>query len=409
MKDLSMIFRENCRVVTLLQKNSTTNVDSINFLQQCSACLKEYDASRHVTTCDCGATIQFTYDLTKVKWPAPRKSMGLMRFSQLLPIANPSGASSCLGPFSKPSPIRKSKVGDFLGLRNLWIKDETANFTKSFKAREAAVTVSRFYEIAIKEFVMASTGNTAAAFIFAMNLQDSEMLVHLFLPKHTILDFPTLGKNVQLHMLENTYHESIGAAADYSRKQPLLLEGGSTNPCRVEGCKTIAFELAEANFQPEWYVQAVTSGTGPIGLHKGFNELRNLGVVNEVPKLLCVQPERCAPMTNAFLAGRDSLGQQDIVSYPDSFVTTLANGSPSKSYPHLRRALLESEGTMNKVSETAIGSAIVLLIKMENTIPDPAAAVALAGLIDAAESGTIDKDAKILLNLSGGIRTGTEV
>lgn len=359
-----------------------------------------------MTTCECGGVILFEYPRATIEWPPSKKNPGLVRYWPLLPILEPSHLMRLDG--SKfPTPLYKSqKLGEFLGLENLWIKDESTNHSKTFKDREALITLSRFQEINIHEFVMYSTGNTAAAFVNVMARTKTPMKAHVFLPKGTVIDFP-IGSNgkVDLTLVDGDYHGAIEAGRRYSRETDLPLEGGFSNPNRTEASKTIAYEIAETGLKPDWYVQGVTNGSGIYGFHKGYSELVRFGIADAVPRLLCVQPEGCAPMVKAFQAGRDKLESQDVPPESATFVTTLACTYPVLSYPYVRGVVVDTGGNFEEVSDRESGYAFMLLLKLEGKLVDPAAAVALAGIIKGVQTGAIDRDETVVLNLSGGVRT----
>ncbi len=378
---------------------------SFHFTQQCVRCTREYEADRHVIRCDCGELIDFEYDLdTSKSWKPDRRFSGLMRYWRFLPVTSPSRAVSSTG-HDGPTPLfRSKKLGEFLGLSDLWIKDESRNFTKSFKARDAIVCLSRFQEIGVREFVLASTGNTAAAFCNGMRRMRGKIAAHLFVPKTAVIDFP-LSNVKNLVRLDGNYQETLELARSYSRETAIPFEGGFANPCRREGSKTLAYEVAEAGLRPDWYVQSVASGTGAYGFHQGFGDLRSIGFTDKVPRVLCVQPEGCSPMVNAFKKRHESLSSDDVVDHPNTFATTLANGNPSFSYPYVRHVVLDSMGLMESVTEAEIAQAFLLLVKLEAILPEPAAAVALAGAVKMKENGLFEKDSTILLNISGGLRT----
>ncbi len=339
------------------------------------------------------------------KWPPPKKQKGLSRYCSRLPVTK---HANIIQPSNSryPTPLRKSKrLGTFLGLKNLWIKDETRNFTKTFKARDALVSLSRFQEIGLTEFVMSSTGNTAAAFSHVMRYAQRPITVHMFFPKWAVIDLNSkMKRNVKVTVVDGDYDETIRAANEFCVHNRLPFEGGFSNPSRIEGSKTIAYEIAESGLKPDWYVQAVTSGTGVYALHKGYHELQAMGDIDGPPKILSVQPEACAPMVRAFRDGRDKIRTDDTLSATGTFATTLSNANPSFSYPYVRRAVLDSNGTFEEVSEAEISHAFLLLLKLESLLVDPAAATALAGLIKAVSERRIDRDETITLNISGGIR-----
>lgn len=348
--------------------------------------------------------MNFNYE-SPLKWPLSKKHKGLTRYWSHLPITK---NSNIIQPSNSryPTPLRKSKrLGTSLGLRNLWIKDETRNLTKTFKARDALVSLSRFQEIGLTEFVMCSTGNTAAAFSHAMRYAQRPMTVHMFFPKLAVIDLESrINGNVNVSVVNGGYNETMRAANEFCARNRLPFEGGFSNPSRIEGSKTIAYEIVESGLKPDWYVQAVTSGTGVYALRKGYRELQATGVVDATPKILSVQPEACAPMVRAFRDGRDKIRTDDTLSDRGTFAITLSNSNPSFSYPYVRRAVLDSNGTFEEVSEAEISYAFLLLLKLEGLLVDPAAATALAGIIKTVSEGRIDIDETIILNVSGGIR-----
>jgi threonine synthase len=376
---------------------------SAHFTQRCVDCSREFDQNRHVIKCVCGGLINFEYH-SAATWP-PAKKRGLVRYWPRIPIVE---KSHVIQPSKSryPTPLYKSKkLGSFLRLRNLWIKNETENFTKTFKARDALITLSRFQEIGLTEFVMCSTGNTAAAFSHAMASVNRPMTIHMYFPQSTVIDLhPHANGRTTVTTVNGDYIETMRTAHEYCIREGLTFEGGFANPSRIEGSKTIAYEIAESGLKPDWYVQAVTIGTGVYALRKGYRELQTIAGIDGMPRILAVQPEACGPMARAFRGRRDSIRKDDTLSTAGTFATTLSNAKPSFSYPYVRRAILDSDGTFEEVSEAEISQAFLLLIKLEGVLVDPAAATALAGVIKKVAKRDVDRDASILLNVSGGLR-----
>jgi len=377
----------------------------VPFSQRCADCSREYDLGKHVTRCLCGGLINFEYDFEDSSyWPPEKKLGSIARYAPFLPVLS---KSHLIKPAAVrfPTPLYKSRrLGRFLGLRNLWIKDETKNLTKTFKLRDALVTLSRFQEIGVNEFVMSSTGNTARAFSHIMGYARTHMTSHIFFPEWAVIDSDARQKRrTEMIVVRDDYNNTIQAARKYSEQTGITLEGGFSNPCRIEASKTIAYEIEESGLKPDWYVQAVTTGSGVWGVYKGYRELRKMNATETKPKILCVQPQGCAPMVTAFRASREKIAPEDVVLHPDTFATTLTNGNPSFSYPYLRRAVLDTKGTFESVTEREIAHAFLLLIKLENLIVDPAAAAALAGVIKAHSQGTIQRQEIVVLNVSGGL------
>ncbi len=322
------------------------------FSQRCVKCSREYNMKSHMTLCDCGGLIDFEYDLDSLEnWDWVDKELpGILRYSKLLPIMDPTNGISLGVENPKPTPLYKSsRLGEFLGLKHLWLKDETKNFTRTFKTRDAVVSVSRFREIGVNEFVICSTGNTIGAFCYAISRAKLPMVAHMFLPKTMMIDFEIQNNLIPyVQLVDGPYQKVMERAKRYSEETGFPFEGGFSNPARREGSKTLGFEVAEAGLEPEWYVQGVASGTGVCGFSKSFSELRKIGVSESVPKILSVLPDGCAPIVNAFNTGASFFTPNFIVRNPRTSVTTLANGDPSFSYPYVRQTVLESDGHMEK-------------------------------------------------------------
>jgi len=378
------------------------------FSQRCVKCSRRYEPQFHVITCDCGGLIDFEYDTNDLEnWDWIQDDLpGILRYSRLLPLLDPSKCVTIGNESLGPTPLYQSKgLGRFLGLSDLWIKNEIKNFTQSFKARDTVISISRFLEIGINRFVLCSTGNTAAAFCYALSRVSQPMQMHLFLPKRAIIDFDIPRKLVpDVTVIDGPYQKIIEEARSHSLRLNLPYEGGFRNPARREGSKTLRFEIAEAGLEVEWYVQGLATGTGIYGVNKGFSELKKIGAVESSPKMLAVQPEECASIVNAHNANSNSLDPKFIVEDPKTSVTTLANGNPYFSYPYVRNVITSSGGRLEKVSEKEIFESATLLKKHENVNADLAVAVALAGLRKSIAIGGVDRDSTILLNISGGHR-----
>jgi threonine synthase len=157
----------------------------------------------------------------------------------------------------------------------------------------------------------------------------------------------------------------------------------------------------------DWYVQAVSSAMGVYGVYKAAGELVQAGLADRVPRLLCVQQETCAPMVAAWRAGSDHIRPSDIVRRPKGIAAAILRGDPTRAYPHVRRIVLESGGTFTSVTEQEIRAAHRLAIELEGIQPCFAAAAAMAGLIQARDLGVVDAQETVLVNLTGGFRSGT--
>jgi len=178
--------------------------------------------------------------------------------------------------------------------------------------------------------------------------------------------------------------------------------------------KTIAFEIAEQLTTlrgaapderraavwraPDWYIQAISGGMGPLGVFKGFRELRQMGLIERMPALGLIQSDGCAPMVTAF---RDGLETAAPVSAPRTHIETLATGDPGRAYTLLREHVIETKGTFESVSDDEAFRAMHVLAKMEGVSAEPAAAVAFAGLFKLVRAGVIKPGETIVVNCTG--------
>jgi threonine synthase len=198
------------------------------------------------------------------------------------------------------------------------------------------------------------------------------------------------------------------------------LDRGVRSIPALEAMKTIAYEIAEQLTKamgqptptesvsdakpapwrtPDWYVQAVSGGMGPVGVLKGFRELKKMGIIDRIPSIASVQSEGCAPMVHAW---KNNLEVAEPVLSPRTNIATLATGDPGRTYTVLReRMLAESGGTFESVSDEEAFRAIHVLAKMEGLSMEPASAVAFAGLIKMVRSGQIKPKDVVVVNLTG--------
>jgi len=379
----------------------------LRFKQRCLKCGAIIPPDVHISKCTCGGLVEFVYDVTQINHFVDEKQEGIWRYWRLLPIENLAKAES-IGEGITPL-FRSKNLGRLFGLESLWIKDESKNPTATFKDREAGITMARFKELGISEFVICSTGNTAASFTRAVSIASSYKM-HLFIPTtaKARVDF-SIPDSVAAELVEGNYNHAIEHSSNFASSYHLASEGGFGNPCRIEGVKTLAFEVAEHGIEPDYYVQAIGSGVGPVAFYKGYSELVRLGVAKSIPKIVCIQPELCSPIVKAYEDGLEAFDPSYSIANPGTLVSTLANGNPAFSYPYVRSVIKESGGLVESVSEEEIVKAINLIEEEEHLSCEPAAATALAGLIKCLDEGKIEKGAVILLNHSGGVRTKVAV
>jgi threonine synthase len=199
--------------------------------------------------------------------------------------------------------------------------------------------------------------------------------------------------------VSGTYDQAKQIAADFAARRGLLLDRGARSIPARESFKTIAYEIVEQLGwrAPDWYLQSVSGGLGPLGVYHGFRELYGMGLIDRVPALGVIQAEGCAPMVSAFKAGKDTA--TPVV--PETRIAILSTGDPGRTYTHLWQIVQRHGGAMESVSDREAFDAMRKLAKTEGMAVEPAAAVAFAGLEKLVAQGVIGKDQLVAVNCTG--------
>jgi threonine synthase len=383
-----------------------------NFEIECLDCGHRSPGDPLVISCPhCGGEgLEARYDLAAIaphlRSAAARRPFDLWRYREILPLRS-FNPQLVMGDGGTPL-FPATNLGMMLGLNRVYIKDERQGPTASFKDRQAAVTMAALKEAGITQAVVASTGNVAIAYSAygaRAGIQIWAFLTSL-VPAAKMHEVALYG--TQVVKVTSTYDQAKALAAEFARTRGLYLDRSARSMLNVEAMKTLAYEIAEqlggllmvddAWAAPDWYLQAVSGGIGPIGVSKGFAELLELGLVDRHPKLAIIQASGCAPMVHAWRAGAETA--EAIVS-PTTHISTLSTGNPGRAYTRLRKALANHGGTMESVTDEEAFQAMHLVAKMEGLSVEPAAGVAFAGLIKLAQMGVIGRDEVVVVNLSG--------
>jgi len=357
------------------------------------------------------------YDINEVARTFPselkNRPFDLWRYQELLPIRNPN-PSLRLGEGGTPL-IQAVNLGMMLGLPNLFIKDERQGPTSSFKDRQAAVTIAALKEGGITEMVAASTGNVAislSAYAARAGIKLWAFVTSL-VPAVKMREIALYGS--QVVKITGSYDQAKQVAAEFARQRGLYQDMGARTVTAVEAMKTIAYEIAEQLTilqgsptgstdespkwrTPDWYIQAVSGGMGPLGVYKGFCELKQLGMIDRIPALAPIQAEGCAPMVESW---RKGLEKAEPVLFPKTRIETLATGDPGRTYIMLRKQVNETHGVFESVSDEEAFRAMHVLAKMEGISAEPAAAVAFAGLFKLVRAGIIKSNETVVVNCTG--------
>jgi threonine synthase len=380
------------------------------FSYKCIACGYTEEYKGLVISCpECGGEwLELIYNLNETAYiwrhELPQRDRIMWRYWELLPILDKKHIVS-MGEGWTPL-LRAENLGAMLGRRHIFIKDERQGPTASFKDRQASLAISMLKEADIKEMVVASTGNVAIS--YSAYCARSGIKLWAFLdsnvPHEKMREVTLYGSEVI--KVSSNYDRTKQVAAEFARYRNLFLDRGVKGIAAREAMKTLAYEIAEQLGRirgvgwaaPDWYIQAVSGGMGPIGVWQGFNELFRMGLIKKMPKLAIIQTEGCAPMVNSFQKGLETA---EIVQNPASIINVLATGNPGPAYPYLRNLVLTYGGAFVKVDDQSSFRAMRVMAQMEGLSMEPAAAVACAGLIKMVHEQLISPNETVVVNASG--------
>ena len=376
---------------------------------ECTACGQRHDADVLQNLCrDCGKVLYARYDLSaaaKAVSPADiaSRQQTMWRYREVLPVRDDAFEVS-LGEGGTPL-LRAERLGAALGCTDLYIKEEGVNPTGSFKARGMAAAVSRAKELGAERLVVPSAGNAAGA--MAAYAARAGMPAYLFMPNTTpqsnILESRIAGAEVEL--VEGHIGDAGRAARERAAVSPMFDMSTMKEPYRVEGKKTLGYEIAEAlGWElPDVIVYPTGGGTGLLGMWKAFGEMEEMGWISagRRPRMIAVQMEGCAPIVKAFHEGQESIS-------PWENATTVAAGlrvpGPVADYLILR-CLRESGGTALTVTDDEALAAVPEIATAEGIFACPEGAATLAALHKLLQSGEVAASERIvLLNTGSGLK-----
>ena len=379
----------------------------IKFLQ-CRECRKEHPPTFKYVCDECFGPLDVRYDFPTVnKNTFSNREHTYWRYHELLPIESKSNIVS-IGAGMTPL-IKADKLGEKLGLNNLYIKNDSVNPTFSFKDRPAGVAVSKAKEFGLSAVGCASTGNLAAA--TAAHAAKGGFPCYIFAPsdiEHAKIT-QALSYGANFIAVDGTYDDANRIAAQIGDSKGIGIVNINMRSYYVEGSKTLAFEVAE---QLDWNVPdqlIVPVGSGAMlnAICKGFEELESLSLTNKVSdmRMIAAQPHGCAPIVDAF---KRHLSEVIPVENPDTIVKSLAIGDPGDGQYVLKR-LKQYNGHAEESNNKEILDAIMLLAKTEGIFTEPAGGVSVAVLKKMVDEGKIDNnDCTICYVTGNGLKT-TEV
>jgi len=367
---------------------------------KCIRCGARFLMDEIVYTCrHCGGLLDILYDYSKIDPDriVHAKGNGVWKYRDLLPF----------GAEIKPITIhegntplyRCDRLAKALGVVDLWVKHEGLNPSGSFKDRGMTVGVTKAVELGVKGVACASTGNTSASLaIFAAK---AGLPCYVLLPKGKV----ALGKVAQAMMhgakvfsLKGNFDEALRVVRVLCEEESIYLLN-SVNPYRLEGQKTIAFEVAE-KFKwevPDRVILPVGNAGNISAIFKGFSELKTLGITSTMPRMTGIQAEGAQPIVRALKEGKAEVIPED---KPETIASAIRIGNPVNAAKALH-AMRSSGGVAESVTDEEITEAQLMLARVEGIGVEPASAASIAGLKKLVEMGEIERDERIVCITTG--------
>jgi threonine synthase len=344
-------------------------------------------------------------------WPAALEGrpFNMWRYRELLPVWDDAHIIT-MGEGGTPL-LRSENLAAMLGLRHLYLKDERQGPTGSFKDRQAALAITTLKQLGMEELVVASTGNVAIAYSAYAARANVKLWVFTIssIPPEKMREITLYG--TELVKVTGTYDQAKQVASRFAESKGLALDRGIKSIAAKESMKTLAFEIAEQLAElygpspngapwrtPDWYIQAVSGGLGPVGVRKGFRELERFGLSQGLPRLGNVQASGCAPMVHAFELGEDEAAP---ILNPTTRIATVATDVPGIAYKVLRQEVLQNGGAFVSASDEEAYRALKTVARLEGLSVEPATALAFAGLFKMVRARLIDPDEIVVVNVSG--------
>ena len=371
----------------------------------CRECGQTYPLGSTHACAECFGPLEVRYDYPKLDRAAIEAGpASIWRYASLLPVP-PDVASM---PNTDPGWTRlvhAEQLGRELGLRSLWVKDERANPTHSFKDRVVAVALAAAIELGFKVLACPSTGNLANAVAAAAARAGirSVVLIPADLEPQKIIATGVYG-GTMVPVL-GTYDDVNRLASELAdEREDWAFVNVNVRPYYAEGSKTIGFEIAE---QLGWRLPAqivvpVASGAQLVKIDKAFRELISLGLVEDTPyKVFGAQATGCSPVAAAFRQGHDVV--QPV--RPSTIAKSLAIGNPADG-PYVLDVVRRTGGVVADVDDEAVVSAMRLLAATEGIFGETAGGVTLGVLRSLLASGQLDPDAEtVIINSGDGLKT----
>ncbi|MEM2461363.1 MAG: threonine synthase [Archaeoglobaceae archaeon] len=361
---------------------------------KCIECGSEVEDSSYV--CNCSGLLEVIFDLDRVEvnFRLDGKNLSVWKYRNLLPVKiDPITLKEGGTPLYRVEGLEKE-----LGIRRVYVKHEGLNPSGSFKDRGMTVGVTKAIELGKNAVGCASTGNTSAS--MAMYAARAGLKAYVLLPAGKV----ALGKVAQALMhgaevigVRGNFDDALRIIREVCERANIYLLN-SVNPFRLEGQKTIAFEIVDEIGSPDRVILPVGNAGNISAIFKGFKEFKELQLIDSIPKMIGIQAEGAAPIFKAFKDGKKEIVP---VKNPETIATAIRIGNPVNAKKALR-AIYESNGLAEIVSDNEIIQAQRLLAKNGIGV-EPASAASVAGLRKLAINGFIEKDEIVVCIVTGNL------
>ena len=375
---------------------------------ECALCGLEHEARLLHNVCTaCGKPLLVRYDLERAKMFLNKESLAarrpdLWRYREVLPVENDNNIVS-LGEGWTPL-LRATRLARRVGIQDVFIKDESQNPTQSFKARGMATAVSMAKELGAKKLAVPSAGNAAGA--LAAYAARAGLKSYIFMPRDTpranVVECEQTGAHVTL--MDGLITDCGAEVARRKEKEGWFDVSTLKEPYRVEGKKTLGYELAEQMGWrlPDVIIYPTGGGTGLIGMWKAFDEMQRMGwISSKRPRMVTVQAEGCAPIVRAFEEGNRFADE-----FPNAATTASGLRVPKAIGDFLiLDALRASGGTAVSVTDEELIAATGEIGALEGVFCAPEGAACLPALRKLIESGEVHKhESVVLFNTGSGVK-----
>jgi threonine synthase len=373
---------------------------------QCKECKATYPLEARYVCDACFGPLEVAYDFSGLDADATRRRIqagpqSIWRYSDFLPFEAPPRTALAAG----VTPLlRADRLAERLGLGEVWVKNDAANPTHSFKDRVVTVALAKAQELGFEVVACASTGNLAnavAAHAAAAGLE-SYVFVPADLEEQKILATGVYGTN--LVAVNGNYDDVNRLCTELSGERDWAFVNVNMRPYYSEGSKTVAFEIAEQlGWElPDRVVVPIASGSLITKIARGFEEWLEVGLVEgELPRFNGAQAEGCSPVAQAYEAGRDFCAPVK----PSTIAKSLAIGNPADG-PYALDLARRTEGGIDAVTDDEIRAGIKLLAETTGIFTETAGGVTTATLAKLAARGEIGRDERVVLVITGeGLKT----